>query len=289
MITLQTLENITIEQLVEVFNLSFSDYMISMTITDAQLADKIKAEDIKMELSVGAFENGQLIGFMLHGHKVVEGEEVVYNAGTGVIPNKRGNKLTVEMYAYLLPILHKKRIAKIQLEVITTNAPALRTYTNLGFEIVRELNCYKGLLQPIKKIVTVEIRKLETYDWQKLQSFWDFEPSWQNSITAVENLKYTNISLGMFRDHELLGYIIYNPALKRIQQLAIERAERNQGFGKLLMEYIATTFNKEISIINIENGSTLDKFMKKGELKLFIKQYEMEISLKSSVKNIDNC
>lgn len=282
MTTIHTLENTTTDQLLEVFNHSFSDYIVPLVLTKAQLVEKIKSDSVKLELSVGAFENNQLIAFMLHGFDIVEGLKVVYNAGTGVIPAKRGNKLTSKMYGYLLPSLHKKGIAKIQLEVITTNAAAIKTYTNLGFEIVRELNCYKESLQTAITIGDVAIRNLETYDWPKLQSFWDFKPSWQNSISAVEKLKNTNISLGIYRDNNLLGYIIYNPNLKRIHQFAIDKPERNKGFGTLLLDYIGTHYDKAISIINIEHASNMDKFINKVGLKEFIKQYEMLLSLNNN-------
>ena len=279
MITIETLQNTTIDQLLEVFNLSFSDYVVPFVLTKAQLEDKIKSDSVNLELSVGAFQNNQLIAFMLHGFDLVDNLKVVYNAGTGVIPEKRGQKLTFRMYAYLMPILHEKRIDNIQLEVISTNAVAIKAYTNLGFEIVRELNCYKGLLQASTKIEGVEIRNLDTYDWKKLKSFWDFKPSWQNAITAVEKLKSTNVSLGVYRDNNLMGYIIYNPTLKRIHQLAVEKTERNNGFGTMLLNAIATQYEKEVSIINVEDIPELDTFMKKIGLKHFIKQYEMKMSL----------
>lgn len=281
MITIETLQNTTIDQLLEVFNLSFSDYLVPFVLTKAQLEDKIKSDSVNLELSVGAFQNNQLIAFMLHGFDLVDNLKVVYNAGTGVIPEKRGQKLTSRMYAYLMPILHEKGIDNIQLEVISTNAVAIKTYKNLGFEMVRELNCYKGLLQVSTKIEAVEIRNLDIYDWQKLKSFWDFKPSWQNAITAVEKLKSTNVSLGVYRDNNLMGYIIYNPTLKRIHQLAVEKTERNNGFGTMLLNAIATQYEKEISIINVEDTPEMDTFMKQVGLKHYIKQYEMKISLKN--------
>lgn len=281
MITIETLQNTKTDQLLEVFNLSFSDYVVPFVLTKVQLEDKIKSDSVNLELSVGAFQNNQLIAFMLHGFDLVDNLKVVYNAGTGVIPEKRGQKLTSRMYAYLMPILHEKGIDNIQLEVISTNAVAIKTYKNLGFEMVRELNCYKGLLQVSTKIEAVEIRNFDIYDWQKLKSFWDFKPSWQNAITAVEKLKSTNVSLGVYRDNNLMGYIIYNPTLKRIHQLAVEKTERNNGFGKMLLNAIATQYEKEISIINVEDTLEMDTFMKKIGLNHFIKQYEMKISLKN--------
>src|SRR5690606_29690813 len=101
--------------------------------------------------------------------------------------------------------------------------PAIKTYKNIGFKIIRELNCYKGSLNINHTNNDFEIRELGAYDWQKLQSFWDLKPSWQNSVTAVEQLKKSNISIGIYDQGELLGYTIFNPKIKRIHQLSVDK------------------------------------------------------------------
>jgi len=281
MTILKTLENIPTEKLLEVFNLSFSDYVVPFCLTKEQLEDKIKSDSIKLEFSVGAFENNQLIAFILHGYDTIDNLKIVYNAGTGVIPAKRGNKLTAKLYEYILPILHENDIDKLLLEVITTNEPAIQTYKNIGFKIIRELNCYKGSLNIINTDNDFEIRELEAYDWQKLQSFWDLQPSWQNSVTAVEKLKKTNISIGIYDGEKLLGYTIFNPKIKRIHQLSVDKNYRRKGVGQQLLKYIATNYGKDVSAINIDNTSeeTL-KFFNAIGMDIYIKQYEMELPLK---------
>lgn len=281
MTILKTLENITTEKLLEVFNLSFSDYVVPFCLTKEQLEDKIKSDSIKLEFSVGAFEDEQLIAFILHGYDTIDNLKIVYNAGTGVIPAKRGNKLTAKLYEYILPILQENDIDKLLLEVITTNEPAIKTYKNIGFKIIRELNCYKGSLNITNTNNDFEIRELEAYDWQKLHSFWDLKPSWQNSITAVEQLKKSNISIGIYDREKLLGYTIFNPKIKRIHQLSVDKNYRRKGVGRQLLAHIATNYGKEISIINVDNTSaeTLNFFNAIG-LDIYIKQYEMELPLK---------
>lgn len=281
MTILKTLEHITTEKLLEVFNLSFSDYVVPFCLTKEQLEDKIKSDSIKLEFSVGAFEDNQLIAFILHGYDTIDNLKIVYNAGTGVIPAKRGNKLTAKLYEYILPVLHENDIDKLLLEVITTNEPAIRTYKNIGFKIIRELNCYKGSLNIANTNNDFEIRELEAYDWQKLQSFWDLKPSWQNSVTAVEKLKNANISIGIYDGEKLLGYTIFNPKIKRIHQLSVDKNYRRKGIGRQLLAHIATNYGKDISAINVDNTSeeTL-KFFKDIGMDIYIQQYEMELPLK---------
>lgn len=281
MTILKTLEHISTEKLLEVFNLSFSDYVVPFCLTKEQLEDKIKSDSIKLEFSVGAFEDNQLIAFILHGYDTIENLKIVYNAGTGVIPAKRGNKLTAKLYEYVLPILQENDIDKLLLEVITTNEAAIKTYKNIGFKIIRELNCYKGSLNIISTNNDFEILELEAYDWKKLHSFWDLKPSWQNSIAAVEKLKNTNISIGIYEAEKLLGYTIFNPKTKRIHQLSVDRNYRTKGVGRQLLKHLSTNYGKEISVINVDNISKeTQNFFNKIGMDIYIKQYEMEMLLK---------
>jgi ribosomal protein S18 acetylase RimI-like enzyme len=252
---LQTLQHSTLSQVVEVFNESFSDYIVPLNLTMEQMENKIKNDSIQLAFSAAAFESDKPVAFILHGYDVVNHEKIIYNAGTGVIPSRRGNSLTRKLYDFILPRLHSNEISKIQLEVITENKPAIKTYQNIGFEIVRELNCYKGSVIPVIANNDFQIQYLDNYDWDELQSFWDWKPSWQNSITAVENLKHVNASFGIYTNEILLGYLIFNPATKRVQQFAVHKDHRGAGIGKQLFRCLADSFGNEISIINIDEAS----------------------------------
>ena len=281
MTTFHTLENISTEKILEVFNSAFSDYVVPFHLSKEQLENKIKNDSIQLKYSVGAFEDDQLVAFILHAYDVVDGRKMIYNAGTGVIPAKRGNSLTAKLYEYVLPTLMKEGVDKVILEVITTNEPAIKTYKKIGFKIVRQLECFKGSLSSIEEKAGFDIRELPEYDWQKLRSFWDFNPSWQNSVTAVENLSASNVSLGIYEDEKLVGYIIYNPGAKRIQQIAVEKNSRGKAAGQQLLRYVTARYGSDISVINVDDSSenTLN-FMLRCGLKNFITQYEMVLPLK---------
>lgn len=282
MLTFQTLENRSLKEITKVFNLAFSDYIVPLQVTEEQLNDKIRSDNVKLEYSVGAFENNILVGFILHGYGLIEGKKVVYNAGTGVIPANRGHKLTSRMYDFIIPALKRQQIDKLLLEVITENKPAIQSYEKTGFKTVRKLSCFKGELKPHEIFnADYEILSLEEYDWEKLQSFWDWKPTWPNSIMAVENLKQSNTSIGIFLEKVLTGYLVYNSKTKRVQQFAIDKAHRNKGLAKQLFNHIATNHDRNITIINIPADATGSiKLMEHLGLEHYIDQFEMELSLK---------
>jgi GNAT superfamily N-acetyltransferase len=143
------------------------------------------------------------------------------------------------------------------------------------------LNCFKGSIDIPNTNNDFQIREMREYDWQKLYSFWDFKPSWQNNSTAVERLQQSNISIGIYENEKLLGYTIFNPKLKRLHQLSVDKNYRKRGIGRRLLKHISTNYGKDISITNIDNSSkeTL-KFLTGVGMNIYIKQHEMELTLK---------
>lgn len=279
--TFKTLQDTAIEGIATTFAESFSDYVVPFKISTEQLNDKIKSDSLKLKLSVGAFDENKLVGFILHGYNVINQQKIIYNGGTGVIPSVRGRQLTGKMYRHILPLLQEKDIDKIILEVITINKPAIKVYESLGFNISRTLDCYKGTIKPLETSAGIDIRSLDYYDWKTMSSFWDWQPSWQNAITAIEQSKQSNISLGVYKNEYLIAYLIFNPKMNRVQQFAVDKQYRNKGIAKQLFAFIGTNYSNEIAIINVDGYSVAsNKFIEAIGLDKYVMQYEMEMLLK---------
>ena len=276
----KTLENTSIAELLHVFNEAFSDYPIPMHLTKESLINKFVAESIKKEYSAGAFEGDKLVGFILHGIGVFDRNKIAYNAGTGVIPSKRGNKITSQLYEFILPVLKSNKVNQIRLEVLSDNSPAMNTYSSIGFHKKRTLNCYKGSLAELKSAADSSVQYLYQPDWKLLQSFWDWSPSWQNSISAVNNSWSQLDTIGLFAHDKLVGYIVFNPKINRILQFSIDKSQRKNGFGKQLLNYFALNKSKTVSILNVDDNSIeTNSFFLTSGLNLFAKQDEMEMEI----------
>lgn len=280
MLKFSNLENISTDALLHTFNESFSDYLVKLQLTKEQLERKLISDAIDLKLSAGVYEDGKLIGFILHGINNIRHHKVAYNAATGVIPQKRGYNLAKKMYQFILPVLVKEGVTKCILEVLEKNTPAIKIYKSIGYTLKRELVCFKG----IPKITSTPVRhkhitKLKNIDWDEVSSFWDWEPSWQNSVTAIQNLGTYNKIVGIYLKTKLIAYISYNPLNNRVTQFAVHQSHRRKGYGKALFQYISSANNAELSIINvdIDFGSTIT-FLGSIGLFPYIYQYEMEKS-----------
>ncbi|WP_299765321.1 GNAT family N-acetyltransferase [uncultured Dokdonia sp.] len=278
---INTLTGIETKEILDTFNESFSDYFIPFKLTEGQLDSKMLADKVHLNLSVGVFENGNLIAFILHGFDKINGEKILYNGGTGVIPKKRGLGLTKKMYHFILPILKEKGIDTLFLEVISENIQAIKSYKFAGYKIERTLLCYKGEVPTLQTNSSIEIKQLKKYNWSLMESFWDISPTWQNSNNVINGLKDTSISFGAYIQNTLVGYIIYNPNTKRILQIAVDKKYRKNKIASTLVSKLLEEYGNTLSIINVDKGSeSTHRFFKHIGLKKNLEQLEMKLQLR---------
>lgn len=276
----RTLEHIPVDILLETINKSFADYIFQVRLTPEKLRLKIVSEQIDLAISVGAFADGVLAGFILHGSKVVDNQKNAYNSITGVLPEFRKQKLTVRMYEYIIPVLKEQGYRQIQLEAITSNVPALKSYIEVGFTISRILECYRGKVKQLQSALDENIEITNEWQADNLSWIWDWEPTWQNDVLSIENVKEAITCITYKKDAQIIGYLFFNNITKRVQQFAVAREYRNKHIASRLFNALAHhTGDTDVEIINLQSEVSGAKFLNRIGFELFIKQYEMKLSL----------
>ncbi|MFY0599903.1 MAG: GNAT family N-acetyltransferase [Cyclobacteriaceae bacterium] len=220
----------------------------------------------------------RVLGFALHTAGVFEGVRTAYNGGMGVVLDQRRTGLANFLLESTLPLLQKGNINKVLLEVITSNVAAIRLYESFGFSFRRELKCFKlydSLKHQDEKIEIIQSDSLK----EAYRSFWSFPTTFLDSTDHLKyNLENEHI-LEAHLDGILAGYIIFQPDLGRVSQLAVADGYRNKGIGKqLLQKAQILSDSKEITIMNVpeEQESTIVALEKMG-FKNEVDQYEMEL------------
>lgn len=272
--------------LYDTFVAAFADYIIPIRVSRAEFAMKFKREGVEPSFCVGAYYGSQLVGFIMTGLGEWQGIPTAYNAGTGVVPEHRGNQLTKQLYAFLLPKLHESGVEQCLLEVIKGNEAAFKVYRSIGFEKVRSLDCYRSpvgeLLLPAEEHEpVVEIRKAAKADWKTYASFCDNRPSWQNSSEAFKRSPDQKMILEAYTEEHLVGFVAFFPRTGSVAQLAVHPENRNQGIAKaLLKEAIKQSQAPALMFLNVDQADArLATFLERIHVRHFLTQYEMLLRL----------
>jgi GNAT superfamily N-acetyltransferase len=254
-----------------------SDYFISLQFTEESMATKIKSEGILLRYSLGAFEGKQLVGFMLHGYDVIDGEKTIYNAGTGVIPSHRGQGITTSLYQYAIPLLAKEGIRSHLLEVIDNNYPAMHVYEKIGFRNVRKLYAYKNL-SPVHAKQSFAVKRLNEIPSEAF-TFSEMASAWQNSLASVERDRAGHQLVGIFDEEAIIAFAAYIPSTGRVKQLSVHPQYRRKDLGTWLMHVIQQNSSvQQLVVTNIdESYEPGNDFLQSLGFDRFLGLYEMRL------------
>jgi len=276
---IKTLEKTSIGEIASTFNKAFEGYFVPLVFTEESMATKIKSEGIQLRYSIGAFKNGKLVGFILHGYDEINGTKTIYNAGTGVIASYRGRRLTETMYQFAIPMLAKKGIHKHLLEVIENNFSAKHVYEKLGFRTLRKLQAFRGK-PDVSFNSTYTIQSLEAIPEQAF-TFSEMTSAWQNSLASVERDRENHHLIGVYSNGELAGFAAYVAATGRIKQLAVDPSHRRKGVGSALLGFIQQTSKAaQLVVTNVDEAyEPAVAFLKAYGFEGFLGLYEMKLEV----------
>lgn len=282
--TIQSLKEISFENLFGSFSKAFADYELQL---DAgQLQNMLVRRGFKAELSFGAFRNEELISFTFNGIGSFNGVKTAYDSGTGTLKDFRGQGWASRIFAHSLPFLREAGIEQYLLEVLQHNTTAVSVYSKAGFSVSRELNYYvqeKASVKPEKPLKddTVQFRTIDFSFQPEMEACWDFYPSWQNSFESVVRKSDDFEMIGAFSGSELCGYFILAPQSGDLPQLAVKRRFRGQGIGsELLRRALSLNQSEVLKIINTDSTcESMNGFLNAIQIEQKGKQYEMTLKL----------
>lgn len=277
MLVLTSLENTPLPQLHTAFCEAFGDYSVPIDMPLDRFQSNMKRNGYDPAVSVGAFADGKLVGFIMSGHRTWEGCDTAYDMGTGVIPANRGQGIAKAMVGQLKTLLADKGLSRYILEVITTNTKALSLYEKSGFRKRRDFSCLRVDKSALDTKPSCRHDHPSSIDSTLVEDFWDESPSWQNSSDSVravsDSMRITTVSL----DGRIVGYGLVNPANGDIPQLAVDKAYRRRGIGRSLISDLASmSSSKQLRLINVADEDCQAFLLNLG-FEVYVRQFEMEL------------
>ena len=188
------------------------------------------------------------------------------------------------MFLNVLKKLKEMEVEQYLLEVIQSNTSAVHLYKKQGFEVSREFECFnleKKLFTCTPTHQVKHINDITEIDWVKLMSFWDFKPSWQNSIDSIKAVSDEFICSTVSIDDEIVGYGIIDKNTGDIPQVAVDKNYRGKGIGSsILADLVKNTESSSLNVVNIDSQCiSVKDFLLNLGFNLVVKQYEMILKL----------
>ena len=264
-----------IESLYKTFKSAFSNNEVKLQPTKEEFEHRLyKKLKFDSEISAGSFDGDEMIGFILHASNIFQGIPTAYNGGTGVLPGFRNQRVAEELYAYLIPKIQSKFLARILLEVVEVNEYAIKLYEKIGFNFKRRFKCYKQVqkMNFLDTNVLIEKGAIDEINFD----FNDFDPSFLDSASSLR--ASSEDVLVAKEGEEVVGCIIFQSHIGRISQLSIANEARKKGIGKSLLLAAQEASAKPLSIMNIPDDQYgMDIFLRRSGFENQINQFEMEL------------
>ncbi|MTK07853.1 MAG: GNAT family N-acetyltransferase [Hungatella sp.] len=281
MLHYESLIHVGREEIYQSFLKAFSDYQVPMNMTFPQFEKMLKRRGFDPNVSVGAFEEGSLVGFILNGCRTWNGKATAYDVGTGVIPQFRKQGITNRMLQRARQNFVKAGVEQYVLEVLTANTSAANIYTKNGFTVEREFLCCQMDGGENRNDLIHQTERVMEPDWELFCKFWDYQPSWQNSIQSIEAVR-ENFAISAVRINNcIVGYGIIDKTTGEIPQIAVDKDWRNKGIGRsILADLMNQTSSDQIKILNIDTRSDgMIQFITSAGFQNTVNQYEMILEL----------
>lgn len=273
-------------QIVDCFNEAFADYVVPFQVEEAQIRRRWLSCRVDYGLSYGAFDNDQLVGFMMTGVDRWHGRRTAYNSGTGVIPSHRGQKIVQQLYTKALPSFRDNGIQQCTLEVIVGNEKAFKAYTRVGFQQKRLLKCFT-LTKELEPATSDDLHFKQAFrsNWPAYQDMLEYLPSWENHRAATAFLGREIAIWEMYQGEHLLGFFIMKPGSGHILQFGVNDHSDWHSAGRHLLGY-AATLNPKLRINNVDSKAERSlSILEAMGMENSVDQYELELDMTTRKKS----
>ncbi|NTX04101.1 GNAT family N-acetyltransferase [Myxococcus sp. CA040A] len=208
------------------FARSFEGYFVPIPDAPQAFDARVRSEHISLMESRVARVDGEWAGLVLMARR----GRVSRVAGMGIIPSRRGQGLGGEMLRPLMAEARARGDARMVLEVIEQNAPAVKLYERLGFRRVRRLVGFVGTPTP-------ESGALEEVGLQECARLLPDGLPWQLDAATVRGL---SSPARAFRLGPACAVVadISAPTLG-VRSFVVEPESRGQGAGLRLLRALA--------------------------------------------------
>ncbi|RAP76052.1 GNAT family N-acetyltransferase [Paenibacillus montanisoli] len=279
-------------EMVALWNKGFEGYFFNATMELDRFLARTVSEGLSLEHSLAIAVNGEPVGFIMNGFRMLDGKKTVWNGGTGIAKDFRGKgygklllERTIEMY-------REQGAERALLEAIVQNEPAIKLYQGAGYKITGQLigamnesALDASLLLPsfphrftIRHVKPMELRKLPYYDCLS---------AWQTQWQSHKDDECCMISDGA----EQVGFALYKRIYSedgKLNSIALYQCEAAPGRAdksKILKALLREVYGpleaacKRVTLNLRSTNDELHELLDRLGFKPYVEQVHMELKL----------
>lgn len=267
-LTFQPALEIPLTALSRLFALAFQGYFVTVPDDPKGLAARVRQEQIDLAASCAVWAGAESVGVIFMARR----GSVSRVAGMGITPDWRGKGASGSMMQRIISDARARGEARVLLEVIEQNTPAVKLYHKHGFQVTRRLVGYETAnLQA----VNASLQQIPLEEAQHdLQRYSAADLSWQLRPTTLAGV---TLPAQAFRLADATAIVNVLPGTVAIRAIVVPPEQRRQGQGRMLLHALAHHFpNHKFTIPAIVPQTLADDFfLKLGFGHSAISQFEM--------------
>lgn len=282
-----TLENTSVRALFLAYLQAFANSPSTKNVSFESFQNMLQLRGYLPGISLGAFDksNHILAGFILNGFRTWNGKSTVYDILTLTVPSYQRQGIANTMFEKLLLVARQKHAEQYVTEVKQDNAAAIELYKKQGFEIRRGLSSFTLKKENHTKTPSaykIDYRtEIQHNEWEQLKSFWEFQPSWQNSVPSITPVQGIMTYALVRSDTTIIGYGVVDTTTGDLHQLAVHKGYRRRGIaGCIVSALVEKTAMNQLVIFNVDDAyEGMELFLLKIGFEKIFSQYEIILPL----------
>jgi ribosomal protein S18 acetylase RimI-like enzyme len=233
--------------------------------------------DMDFERSVVAYEDGRPVAMAM----LCLRADRAWVGGMGVVPAARGRGHGVAVMQAILDHAAAAGASTVDLEVIESNAPAIRIYEELGFSETRRLLVWKLDPATDPEPEKIALEPIDAGTALDLIDSWVPEPSpWQRSRRTILNLPDPPEALAVIREGEIVGAVVFRAVPDRVSVLALGAAHQDVAVLSALITGLRTRHPSAIvRLLNLPAEDPATEVFERMRAIVEARQIEMRLVL----------
>lgn len=270
------MDGIALADLHAAFVDAFSEYDVPMTVSQDALQQMMTIRDYHPGMSVGCFDAGQLVGFVLVGIRGTDGERRAYDVATGVVRSHQNQHIGSQLVTAVIEGLRAQGVVSFVLEVLEQNTAAQRLYERQGFVVERRFACYQRPF-PAARAMPSGWHVLDTLPRDIDETHYNgYVPSWQQALASYRTAPSDYVVVGKHEADLLTAYALVQRHNGSVMQIGILPEWRARVRVMEAVEAMAAqTDAATLRFVNVEDTSWLAPQLEESGWTAFVYQYEM--------------